>query len=87
MILCYTYIYIYKVYRKADTLDDADNIQEDLDSLHGWTVEWRMFYTAKKFHVMHLGKNNLHSLYHLNGTLKTPVSQEMGLGVTVCDTL
>ena len=28
-----------------------------------------------------------HSLYHLNGTLITPVNQENDLGVTVCDTL
>ena len=32
-----------KVSRKADTLDDVDKIQEDLESLHEWTVEWTNF--------------------------------------------
>jgi len=85
--LCMIFADDTKLTKKVDTLEEVDELQEDLNSLHEWTKEWQLKFNAKKCHVIHFGKKNPHSLYHINGTLVTEVNQERDLGVVISDTL
>ena len=76
-----------KLSSKADTVDDADNIQNDLNELFNWCKEWKLLFNAKKCHVLHFGSKNCNHLYHINGTLISPVEQEKDLGVIVSKNL
>ena len=72
-----------KLCGKANTPADADKIQEDLDSISSWCQEWMLKFNIKKCHVLHYGKKNWQHMYHLNGTLITPVNEEKDLGVII----
>ena len=76
-----------KIARSANNLEDVELIQQDLEQLYEWTTEWQLKFNAKKCHVIHFGRKNPHSLYHLNGTLINEVSQEKDLGIVVSDNL
>ena len=72
-----------KVKRNVDTVEDADKVQEDLNELYKWCEEWKLTFNAKKCHVLHFGRKNVNNLYHINGTLISPVEYEKDLGVII----
>ena len=71
-----------KLYNKVtDNVLDAEHLQEDLNSLSIWCDTWKLKFNPAKCHVLHIGKQNMQYLYHINGHLITPVMTEKDLGV------
>ena len=45
-------IEILKMGRVIEAESDRDRLQEDLDSLHEWSLKWQMSFNAEKFKVL-----------------------------------
>ena len=72
-----------KLQANANNIKGADMIQKDLDKLNDWCKEWKLIFNAEKCHVLHFGSRNHNFLYHINGTLISPVNEEKDLGVII----
>jgi len=76
-----------KLSGKANTQEDADKIQGDLNALEGWSITWQLKFNASKCHVLHFGRKNKKYSYQLcNLTLET-VTEEKDLGVIISEDL
>ena len=76
-----------KLYRKINTIEDADALQNDLNMLIEWCNTWGMTFNAKKCKVMHFGKNNCKYLYHMEGCILQEEKDQKDLGVMVSSSL
>ena len=81
--LCKVFADDTKITGKANSIEDAQLIQDDLDALLQWCSEWKMKFNSSKCHVVHFGKKNHAHYYHLNGRLLSPVEKEKDLGVII----
>ena len=52
-----------KLYQTVSRLEDIEQLQKDLDSLHGWSTVWLMSFN--KCVVMHVEHNNCLNKYRL----------------------
>ena len=59
-----------KLYRKIESIEDSDLLQQDLNSLSDWCKTWGMAFNTSKCVIMHYGKDNHNYLYHTCSTLK-----------------
>ena len=59
-----------------------DDIQTDIDCLSRWSEIWQMKFNVEKCGVLHIGENNPHHGYTLDGTQLKSVQREKDLGVT-----
>ena len=76
-----------KLYKKTETVQDANDLQNDLDTLTQWCEEWGMIFNRDKCCVMHYGYHNKRYIYHISGRLLTPCATHKDLGVIISDTL
>ena len=76
-----------KIFHQANTVDDAELIQEDLNTLQAWCIKWKMDFNIAKCHVLHFGKKNSSYIYHLCGSPLNKVSEEKDLGVLISEDL
>ena len=76
-----------KIYRDIKSDSDSSLLQSDPDKLVLWASEWQMTFNAKKYKVLHFGKNNKKCDYELNGTALDGVSVQKDLGIDVSDDL
>jgi len=67
--------------------DDSSLLQHDLTILENWTHSWQMEFNIDKCKVMHVGKTNIHSIYHMSNTVLGTTSEENDLGLLVSDDL
>ena len=80
-----------KLFRHIRRLHDTEVLQNDVDGMNEWGVEWGMFYHPSKCHALKLGHriselNDTFSPYTLGGTHLETVPTEKDLGVTIdCD--
>ena len=58
-------------------------LQNSLNGLSSWTVDWGVNFNCIKCGVMHLGKNNPKYSYTLNGTVLNETTSEKDLGVFI----
>ena len=72
-----------KIASKVTTTDDRDNLQNDLDRLANWAHKWQMKFNVEKCKVLHIGSNNDHVNYSMNGAELSKVDQEKDLGVLI----
>ena len=54
-----------KLYKDLQNLEDFEMIQDDLDKLCQWTINWLLFYNAEKCKVLHIGRDNPKFEYEL----------------------
>jgi len=54
-----------KVYRVVDNRLDGTQLQNDLDSLGDWAVQWQMKFNVEKCKVVHYGKRSIEFEYSL----------------------
>ena len=52
-----------KVYRVVDNRLDGTQLQNDLDSLGDWAVQWQMKFNVEKCKVVHYGKRSIEFEY------------------------
>ena len=76
-----------KIYRHIKSEHDPEIIQGDLNSLMEWCSTWGMIFNKSKCHVLHYGKHNPCSVYHLNGYIITAEDHQRDLGVSISNTL
>ena len=72
-----------KLSRIANTLEDRNNIQNDLDRMEHWTESNRMKFSKDKCETLHLRKRNqLHS-YKMGDTWLSKIMSEKDLGAVI----
>jgi hypothetical protein len=47
-----------KIYCRATSIEQRQNLQTDLEELNGWATKWQMKFNANKCQTLHLGRNN-----------------------------
>lgn len=62
-------------------------MQDDLNKLYQWSVDWQMLFNVDKYKVMHFGYNNKGAIYKLGGKNLETVTEERDLGVVVHQSL
>ena len=76
-----------KITSKITTIDDRRKFQSDLDCLVRWSEKWQMKFNVEKCKVLHIGNNNNHVSYSMDGVQLTKVDQERDLGVIISSDL
>ena len=76
-----------KLIKGICSLEDADELQEDLTALDEWAKIWKLRFNPTKCHVLHIGRKNPRYLYHLNGHMLPEVTSEKDLGVIINEDL
>jgi hypothetical protein len=75
-----------KIYRQITSLEDALQLQADINRLEDWSKLWKLHFNHEKCHVLTLGKfvNILHTQrYTVYGNQMEHVFEEKDLGVTI----
>ena len=76
------------VYREIRNLGDQIKLQEDLNALERWSIQWGMHFNAKKCNTMTIARSTpLQKMYLLDNTILDQVSACTYLGVTIPETL
>jgi hypothetical protein len=76
-----------KVFRKVATSEEAFSMQEDLQKLCKWSVDWQMLFNADKCACMHVGAKNQHYDYFIGDELIKTTTAEKDLGVIIHQSL
>ena len=67
--------------------EDAQKLQDCLDSLGRWGEKWNMDFNVKKCKVMHIGRSNPKHKYFMNGAELKEVDSEKDIGVCIAANL
>ncbi len=75
-----------KLYRPIDLPDSTYYLQNDLDNLHKWSLDWAMKFNESKCQVLRALRKKVKTVaqYNLDGQLLECVLYVKDLGVTVC---
>ena len=76
-----------KIASKVITTIDREVLQSDLDRLTSWANKWKMKFNVDKCKVLHIERNNDHVQYSMNGKLRSAVTKEEDLGITISNDL
>ena len=68
---------------KADTVEDEEKINDDLEALQNWSITNGMKFNVDKFSVMHCGRLNWNLDYKLHGQKIRVTESEKDLGVII----
>ena len=71
-----------KVFKAISTIQDAEDLQADIDRLALWAKTWQLPYNELKCKTIHYGKNNIKHNYKMNGYDLMTDLEEKDLGVT-----
>ena len=71
----------------ADRLEDCESLQEQVDKLYQWSLDWQMLFNKEKCKVIHIGGNSLRYDYKLGPDSLIKVDSEKDLGVYIHETL
>ena len=72
-----------KLFRKVNTDDDKQHLQNDLDRLVKWSEKWQMLFNFGKCKCLHTGHRNLNVNYKMGDTVLGTTVKEKDLGVTI----
>lgn len=72
-----------KLYRPITTAADKVALQQDIDALSEWSVQWQLPFNTKKCKIMHIGATNPESEYTIAGQRLEKTTEERDLGVIV----
>jgi len=73
-----------KIFGSVKTLEQHNQLQNDLNALLQWSKDWQMLFNVDKCKVMHFGRNNLMMDYALDSKVLDVVHDEKHLGVRSC---
>ena len=76
-----------KIATKVTTSHDKEKLQTDIDHLVSWANKWQMKFNVEKCKVLHIGSNNDHVQYSMNGIQLGNVDKEKDLGVIISNDL
>ena len=72
-----------KLYRPILTKEDASSIQEDIDSLVGWSLNWQLLFNLEKCKIMGIGKDKNPQPHYMNERPLNHIKEEKDLCVVV----
>ena len=72
-----------KLYRTIQTKGDASSLQEDIDSLVRWSLNWQLPFNAENCKIMRIGNDKNPQTYYMNEQPLDYVKEEKDLGVVV----
>ncbi|MES9884076.1 MAG: reverse transcriptase domain-containing protein, partial [Sedimenticola sp.] len=76
-----------KIYARVNTIQEAANLQNDINNLQKWSEKWQLKFNRAKCKHMHLGKDQQFSKYYMKiGDVETTiqeVNEEKDLGVVM----
>ena len=75
-----------KVYRRAETKEDCELLQRDLNALAAWSKRWLLEFNAEKCVVLRI-RAALEYQYSLNGIYLQEVTEQRDLGIVISNTL
>ncbi|CAI2739050.1 unnamed protein product [Dicrocoelium dendriticum] len=84
---CLIYADDLKLWMEVSCLDEADRLQATLDTLHEWSVKWRLPINRDKCSVLPIGASEPFGTYHIGGTLLRTSILEKDLSVLVSSDL
>ena len=64
----------------ADSEEDCQRIQQDVDRLETWVEKWQMEFNQDKCEAMHLGRSNACRNYTVNGRILRSIDRQRDLG-------
>ena len=67
----------------ADSDEDHQRIQQDIDQLETWAERWQMEFNPDKCEVMHFGRSNTDGKYTVNGRTLKSIDRQRDLGVQI----
>ena len=76
-----------KIAGKVTTTEEREALQSDLDKLTNWATKWQMQFNVNKCKVLHIGSNNDHAHYQMNGEILEAVRIEKDLGILISSDL
>ena len=72
-----------KLFGVATKYEDQLSLQDDLNKLLEWSIDWQMLFNIDKCKVMHLGKSDNPYCYQLQGIALEDVAEEKDLGIII----
>jgi ribonuclease P/MRP protein subunit RPP40 len=63
--------------------NDCAKLQDNIDTLHRWSLRWEMVFNKSKCVVLHFGSSNKKHQYNLNGQQIRPDTSQRDLGIIV----
>ena len=72
-----------KLYHTVGNGDQAQELQDDINSLYLWSQQWQLPFNDAKCKRMHLGNRNAEREYQINGANMQNVDSEKDLGIMV----
>ncbi|MES9905329.1 MAG: reverse transcriptase domain-containing protein [Sedimenticola sp.] len=54
-----------KVFTRANSEENKTSLQNDLDRLSKWSMDWQLLFNASKCKVMHIGNQESNNLYYM----------------------
>jgi len=69
--------------KNVGRLEDVIGLQNDLNNLYKWSIDWQMQFNVDKFSVIHIGNKNLNNTYKLGNSNLRSSDKERDLGVIV----
>ena len=76
-----------KITSRVTTSVEKLELQSNLDQLNRWAEKWQMQFNVDKCKVLHLGSNNDHAKYSLNGSELCKANHEKDLGIIISNDL
>jgi len=72
-----------KVFGVVNNSGDSQRLQQDLSKLFKWSHDWQMLFNIEKCKVLHIGSDNQHFSYHMDGCELEKCTEEKDLGVII----
>ena len=72
-----------KLYGRADTEEQREDIQKDIEAIENWTRKWQLPLNINKCRALHLGPRNVKCNYTLNGMMVQKTEAEKDLGIII----
>jgi ribonucleases P/MRP protein subunit RPP40 len=72
-----------KICRNVGSDSNTNILQDDLQKIYQWSIDWQMPFNIDKCVVMHFGHNNKQAEYKMGNTKLRKSAQERDLGVIV----
>jgi len=76
-----------KLFGSVTSTGDQLLMQNDLNKLWSWSVDWQMLFNIDKCKVMHFGRKNTLFSYQLEGKCLEKVSEEKDFGIIISNDL
>ena len=75
------------LYRKIKSSKDQEDLQEDLNKLEVWALNWGMKFNAKKCYILSITNKGKHKFYELNSYILKHVENNPYLGLILSNDL